>query len=87
MKWRNFKMVTVLQKTLADPALHLATPHIVNLDTDPKERKAYNFPYVHTWVIGHTLGMVREFGASVARESFIPVGAPLDHVPGPRKSS
>jgi arylsulfatase A-like enzyme len=87
VKWRNFKMVTVLQKTFSDPALSLATPHIINLDVDPKERKPYNFPYIHTWVLEHTLGLVREYGISVAREGLIPVGAPLDHVPGPRPSS
>ena len=32
VKWRKFKMVMVEQKTLTDPALHLATPHIINLD-------------------------------------------------------
>ena len=81
VKWRNFKMVTVLQKTLADPALHLATPHLINLDTDPKERKPYDFPYIHTWVMEHTARLLREYGASVAREPLIPVGAPLDYVP------
>ena len=37
VKWQNFKMVTVLQKTLSDPAQHLATPHVINIDTDPHE--------------------------------------------------
>jgi arylsulfatase A-like enzyme len=86
VKWRNFKMVMVLQKTLSDPALQLATPHLINLDVDPKERKAYNFPHVHTWVIEHTVKLIREYGASVAREGLIPVGAPLDHVPGRKES-
>lgn len=31
VKWRNFKVVTVLQRTLAEPAQELATPHIINL--------------------------------------------------------
>jgi arylsulfatase len=50
VKWRNFKMVFVMQKTLSDPALHLTTPHLINLDTDPKEREPYDYPYIHTWV-------------------------------------
>jgi arylsulfatase len=81
VKWRNFKLVMVLQKTLADPALRLATPHLINLDTDPKERKPYAFPYLHTWVGEHVGRLLREYGASVSREPLIPVGAPLDYVP------
>jgi hypothetical protein len=53
----------------------------INLDTDPKERKPYDFPYIHTWVMEHTARLLREYGASVAREPLIPVGAPLDYVP------
>jgi arylsulfatase len=85
VKWRNFKMVMVLQKTLTDPALHLATPHLVNLDTDPKERKPYDYPYVHSWVVAHTARLLAEFESSVKREALIPVGAPLDYVPRPRQ--
>jgi arylsulfatase len=81
VKWRNFKMVLVLQKTLADPALRLATPHLVNLDTDLKELKAYDFPYIHSWVFAHTAGLLRDYRQSIERENLIPVGAPLDYVP------
>lgn len=81
VKWENFKMVMVLQKTLADPALELATPYIINLDVDPKERGPYNYPYVHTWVIAHTAKIAADFQASTQREQLIPVGAPLDFVP------
>jgi arylsulfatase len=81
VKWRNFKMVLVLQKTLSDPALHLATPHLVNLDVDPKERKPYDYPYIHSWVIAHTGKLLQEFKESVIAEPLIPVGAPLDYVP------
>jgi arylsulfatase len=75
----------VLQKTLTDPALHLATPQLVNLDTDPKERKPYDYPYVHSWVVAHTARLLAEFESSVKREALIPVGAPLDYVPRPRQ--
>lgn len=81
VKWRNFKMVLVLQKTLSDPALQLATPHLVNLDTDPQERKPYDYPYVHSWVVAHTGKLLLEFKKSAQREPFVPVGAPLDYVP------
>jgi len=81
VKWHNFKMVLVLQKTLADPAQHLATPHLVNLDTDPQERKPYDFPHIHTWVLEHTGKILREYGESVQREPLIPLSAPLNYVP------
>jgi arylsulfatase len=81
VKWHQFKMVMVLQRTLDAPALSLATPHIVNLDVDPKERQAYNYPHVHTWVIAHTSKIAQDFKASVAKEELIPLGAPLDFVP------
>jgi hypothetical protein len=82
-KWRNFKMVFVLQKTLSDPALHLATPHLINLDTDPKERNPYDFPFIHTWVLEHTGGLLMDYQESLKLEPLIPVGAPLDYVPKP----
>jgi len=78
-------VVFVLQKTLRDPALQLATPHVVNLDTDPKERKAYDFPYLHTWVGEHVGKLLMSFQDSVKREPLIPVGAPLDYVPKRRE--
>jgi arylsulfatase A-like enzyme len=86
VKWRNFKMVFVLQKTLSDPALHLATPHLVNLDTDPKERKAYEFPFLHTWVGAHTAKLLLDFQQSLRTEPPIPVGAPLDYMPAQKQS-
>ncbi|MCB1496836.1 MAG: arylsulfatase [Bauldia sp.] len=81
VKWQNFKVVTVLQRTLTEPALQLATPHIINLDVDPKERKPFDYPYVHSWVIAHAAGIVADFRKSVEEEELIPAGAPLDFVP------
>jgi arylsulfatase A-like enzyme len=86
VKWRNFKMVFVLQKTLSDPALHLTTPHLINLDTDPKEREPYNYPYIHTCVGEHTARLLMEYQKSLSRESLIPCGAPLDYVPKAKQS-
>jgi arylsulfatase len=85
VKWQNFKMVLVMQQTMTDPALRLATPHLVNLDVDPKERKPYDYPYVHSWVVAHTGKLLGEFEESVKREPLIPVGAPLDYVPKPKQ--
>jgi arylsulfatase len=81
VKWRNFKMVMYLQPTLTDAAQKLATPHVVNLTVDPKERKAYDFPYLHSWTAVHFGKILEAFAKSVAREPLIPAGAPLDHVP------
>jgi len=84
VKWRNFKMVMVLQRHLDDPALKLATPHLVNLDVDPKERKPYNFPHMHTWVLAHTSQIIKDFQQSVKKEPLIPLGAQLEFVPQTR---
>ena len=81
VKWQNFKMVMVQQKTLTDPALHLPNPHLVNLDTDPKEREPLDYPYLHSWVGSHVGRLLQEFEDSVKREPLIPAGAPLDFVP------
>lgn len=81
VKWSNFKVITKLQQTLADPVLDLATPHIVNLIADPEERKPYNLPHLHTWVIAHAARIVFAFQDSIRREPLIPPGAPLDYVP------
>lgn len=86
VKWRNFKVITVLQRTLTEPAETLATPHIINLDTDPAEREPFTYPHIHSWVIAHASRIVAEFRQSVAQEALIPLGAPLDFVPGPSDS-
>ena len=86
VKWRNFKMVLVMQRTLTDPALHLTTPHLINLDTDPKEREPYDYPHIHTWVGAHTARLLMEYQKSLGREPLIPVGAPLDYVPKQKPS-
>jgi arylsulfatase A-like enzyme len=84
VKWRNFKLVMYLQKRLSDPALKLPTPHVINLTVDPKERKAFDLPYLHSWTAAHFGRILREFAESVKREPLIPAGAPLDHVPARR---
>jgi arylsulfatase len=85
VKWHQFKMVMVEQKTMFDPALRLATPHLVNLDTDPKEREPVDLPYLHTWVLAHIGKILGAWEESVKREELIPVGAPLDFVPKEKK--
>jgi arylsulfatase A-like enzyme len=84
VKWQNFKLVMYLQKTLSDPSLKLATPYLINLTVDPKERKPFDFPYIHSWVSVHVGKILSEYGESVAREALIPAGAPLGHAPDRR---
>ncbi|HEY7034381.1 MAG TPA: sulfatase-like hydrolase/transferase [Thermomicrobiales bacterium] len=83
VKWRHFKLKLMDQKYMTDPAVKLATPHVVNLLTDPHEREPFNHRYLHTWTAVHFGRLISAFQASVAREPLIPSGAPLDHVPSP----
>ncbi|MET0527993.1 MAG: arylsulfatase [Microvirga sp.] len=82
VKWQNFKMTFYVQRTLSEPALKLATPHLINLTTDPKERNAVDLPSMHSWTGVHFGRILKQFGESVKREPLIPAGAPLDYVPG-----
>jgi arylsulfatase A-like enzyme len=84
VKWRNFKLVLVKQKTLSDPALPLPNPHLINLDTDPKEREPYDYPYLHTLLLAHVGQILADYQDSVTGEQLIPAGAPLDFVPKPK---
>jgi arylsulfatase len=84
VKWRNFKLSFYVQRTLTDPALKLATPYVINLTVDPKERKPVDLPYLHSWTAVHFGKILKDFAASVKREALIPAGALLDHVPGGR---
>jgi arylsulfatase len=81
VKWQNFKLVLVQQKYATDPALSLGNPRIINLVTDPKEREPFNPVYLHSWTAAHFGRLLKEFQMSVAREPFIPAGAPLNYVP------
>jgi arylsulfatase len=81
VKWRHFKLKLVEQKYLTDPAVQLATPHIVNLLTDPHEREPFAHRYLHTWTAVHFGRLIAEFQASMAREPPILPGAALDYVP------
>ena len=85
VKWRNFKIITKRQMYLSDPALDLPMPWIINLDIDPKEREPYI--YFHSWVINHAAKLGQAFAESVKQEELIPVGAPLDFVPGPNPNA
>jgi arylsulfatase A-like enzyme len=81
VKWRNFKMVMYLQRSSLEPSQKLASPHIINLTVDPKERTAIDLPYIHSWTAAHFGKILKDFALSVRREPLIPAGAPLDHVP------
>jgi arylsulfatase len=85
VKWHNFKLVMYLQRTGLDPSLKLATPYIINLTVDPKERKQVDLPYIHSWTGVHFGRILKEYEMSVHREPPIPAGAPLDYVPTVKK--
>lgn len=80
-KWRNFKLVLVVQKYLTDAPAKLATPRLINLTIDPQEREPNSLPYGHSWTITHFNRLFDAYAASVAREPLIPAGAPLGHRP------
>lgn len=81
VKWRNFKMLMYLQRSSLEPSEKLASPHIVNLTVDPKETKAIDLPYMHSWTATHFGRILKDFAQSVEREPLIPAGAPLNYVP------
>jgi arylsulfatase len=85
VKWRNFKMVFYLQRTSVEPSQKLASPHIINLTVDPKERKAIDLPYMHSWTGVHFAKILKDFEQSIQREPLIPAGAPLDFVPARKR--
>src|SRR5262245_28431476 len=77
-------MVDISEATfeqLADPALALSNPRIINLVTDPKEHGPFHPVYYHSWTVAHFGRLLKEFQMSVAREPLVPAGAPLDYVP------
>lgn len=81
VKWRDFKLVLVAQKYSSDAPDRLASPHVINLITDPQEREPLTLPHLHSWTATHFNRLLNDFHASVAREPLTPAGAPLDHVP------
>ncbi|MCU4158397.1 sulfatase-like hydrolase/transferase [Carboxylicivirga sp. A043] len=81
VKWNNFKVVFVAKETFAAPEKKLATPWLINLDTDPKEEKPYSYPHLHTWVMAHVGKILKEYQGSIQKEPCIPAGAPLDYKP------
>ena len=81
VKWQNFKIVFVAKESFASPEQKLATPWIINLDVDPKEKKPYDYPHLHTWTMAHVGKLLSEFQESIKKEPLIPAGAPLDYIP------
>lgn len=87
VKWHDFKLVMYLQRTLTEPPQKLATPHLINLIADPKERKAVDLPYLHSWAGSHHAKILQDFFESIKREPLIPAGAPLDYTPYSKRTS
>jgi len=81
VKWQNFKMKLFEQRNSLEPALPLASPHIINLTVDPKELNAIDLPYMHSWTAVHFGKILKDYAASVDREALVPAGAALDFIP------
>ena len=54
----------VAQKYTTDAAQRLATPHVINLITDPQEREPFPLPRLHSWVARHFNRILGEFHAA-----------------------
>jgi hypothetical protein len=48
------------------------TPYVINLTADPKDRKPYDFPYMHSWTGVHFGKILKEYAESVQRDPLIP---------------
>jgi arylsulfatase len=48
VKWQNFKMRRYFQRNSLEPSQKLASPRIINLAVDPKERNPVDSPYIHS---------------------------------------
>jgi arylsulfatase len=59
----------------------MATPVVINLLTDPKERESWPVMQAYNWVHAHAGRLRKAFESSIRREPLIPAGAPVDHVP------
>ena len=79
VKWHQYKLKFYEQKYMYDPALKLATPYLIDLINDPRERTP--FDPRKSWVLPNLGQILRDFQLSVQREPLIPVNAPLDYVP------
>lgn len=79
VKWQHYKLLFRLQTYMFEPVQTPATPWVINLKQDPKERTPYQPSQM--WVVGHINKLMGEFQESVKKEPLIPAGAPLDHVP------
>jgi arylsulfatase len=81
VKWRDFKLSLMEQRTMFDPAIGYGTPALRDLMWDPKETQPIEPRYYHSWTSVHFGRLMKEFEESVKREPPIPAGAPLDFVP------
>ena len=72
VKWHDFKLVLVAQKYSSDAPGRLASPHVINLITDPQEREPLTLPHLHSWTATHFNRLLDEFRASVVREPLTP---------------
>lgn len=80
VKWHHYKLKLFDQTHMWEPALPLATPWLINLKVDPKERDRFNSRYA--WVRKHISKLLTSFVNSTQKiEPLIPIGACVDYNP------
>ena len=67
--------------SLTYSALPLPNPHLINLDTDPKEPELVDYPYLHPRVGAQVAKILQDYKESTKRGPLIPGGAPLHYLP------
>ena len=78
-KWRNWKMHIIWEVEPNSGPIHLETPWVFNLISDPKEQSEVGD--VNSWMRGPVRKMIRAFQNSLVEFPPIPAGAPDGFVP------
>lgn len=79
VKWHHYKLKLFDQTYMWEPALPLATPWLINLKIDPKERDHFNLRYA--WVRKPMSKLLTGFAKSTQIEPLIPIGACVAYNP------
>ncbi|MSP96344.1 MAG: arylsulfatase [Betaproteobacteria bacterium] len=78
-KWRNWKMHIIWEVEPNSGPIHLETPWVFNLISDPKEQSEVGD--ANSWMRGPVRKMIRAFQNSLVEFPPIPAGAPDGFVP------
>ena len=81
IKWRNFKVFFVWLAHPEDPVETLSLPHVLDLNTNPKEDPDLSLTTTHLWVIKGAMQVANEVQASLQEFPPIPLARADDFVP------